>query len=350
MKSSTFLTTVSPRVLKEAPAGFRCKWQVEYLHRTVRDYFARPEIWLMLSKWAPEFDPYLSLCQALILEIKHLASEAASTSTLQEYMNAALMLASMASVGSRSTLIRLLDAANSITASLMRRGELSLAPLDSSLPPHHAPVFPLAIEFDLDFYVEHLLSNGHPVRSRKHFDSYISFAVEKQFPRTWASGNIQCLRDIQFYDLDACSVLCPVSSKSLRLLLRYGATFYDKRGEEPYLKHLRLKFAEVLFRATSGMDPNRLMGHWLAALEVLASFGADLSSFWDVLPNRKVVELDRTAPHLGVRLREVLKVGQEQQPAIDRNDWCSSPRMRALKKRKARRDAAGSAVKRVRGH
>jgi hypothetical protein len=339
------------RALKEVPAGLRCQWQVQYLHRTVRDYFAQPKIWLVLSKWAPGFDPYLSLCQAFILEIKHLQSGAASTSTPQECMNIALMLASMANVGSRPTLIIWLDAANSITASLMKRGELALTPLDFSLPTHHAPLFPLAIEFDLDFYVEHLLSNGHPATSRKHFNAYISFAIEKQFPKAWTSNGVQCLQNIRFEYGGIHDVRYPVSSKSLGLLLRYGATFHDRRGDEPYLKHLRLEFAEALFRVLSGTTPNEtLMEHWLAALEALASFGADLSSFWDVLPERKVKELDRTAPHLGTRLREMLKVEQEGQQPDNRNDWGDSPRIRALKKRKRRREAGGTDAKGVRGH
>ncbi len=337
--------SVFDRTSKEVPAGLRYKWQVQYLHRTVRDYFSRPEIWLMLSTWAPGFDPYLSLCQALILEVKYLALGDAPANTLQQCMNKALMLASMADIGSRQTLIGHLDAVNSITASLMKQGQVTLTPLDPSLPPHHAPLFPLAIEFDLDFYVGHLLSNGHPTTSRKHFDSYISFAIEKRFPETWVSTDVQCLRDIKVLDGQY-----PVSNKSLELLIRHGATFYDKRGEEPYLKHLRIEFAEVCFRVVSDMACNTLlMEYWLVALELLASLGADLSGFWSVIPKRKVAELDKLAPQLGTRLRDVLKVEEEDQPPPN-DGWSNSPRIRAREKRKKRRDAAAAAAKRVRGH
>ncbi|KAG4273757.1 hypothetical protein FPRO04_01398 [Fusarium proliferatum] len=327
----------------EVPAGLRYKWQVQYLHRTVRDFFSQPQIWSTLSESAPGFDPYLSLCRAFILEIKYLWSVDASTTILQQYINSAMMLASMADVRSRQTLIAHLDAANSIVASLQKKGSIALIPLDSLRTPQHAALFPIAIEFDLDFYVEHLLLKGHPVKSRKQFDPYISFGVEKQFPKTWYSGDVLCLKTIEVKD-----GYYPVSSQTLRLLVKNGATLYEKRNDEPYLKHLRLEFAETCCKVVSVIGGDvPLMERWLEVVELFISLGADPSFFWRILPERKVKELARLAPDLEVRLREVLKVTDDQ-PYSD--SPANSPRLGALEKLKRRRIAnlAAAAAKRTR--
>ncbi|KAL6409917.1 P-loop containing nucleoside triphosphate hydrolase [Ilyonectria robusta] len=337
-----------PSSAEEVPTAVRGKAHVQYLHRTVRDFFEKPTIWLMLSEWDPDFDPHLALTKAFILEVKYLSRADISTPLLQEFMIAVMMLARMTKTTSQATLIAYLNAANSVIHSMMRTSRPNLTPLDFSLPAGHAALLPMAIEFDLDNYVEHLLSRGHPATSRKHFDPYISFAIEKRFPKTlkkatWYPGNVRCLKDLKSSSNggfnEGLETQEPVSEKSLLLLVRNGASIHEKRGDEPYVKHLRFAFHDAFWQVMSVTKLNKpLLTFWLDVVELLVGLGAEPSFFWRVLPERKVEELKTKAPDFHARLCEVLAVRKNRDAKEDESR--PSPRLRALDKLKRRRSSA----------
>ena len=61
---------------------------VQYLHRTVKDYLERPDIWnRILLTTGHSFDPNVSLCRSFIVQIKMLTRESL---TLKNFWNLVL--------------------------------------------------------------------------------------------------------------------------------------------------------------------------------------------------------------------------------------------------------------------
>lgn len=162
------------------------------------------------------------------------------------------------------------------------------------------------------------------VPSRKHFRPYISFAIEKQIPEDSNGIHFEG-RKLNHYTL---------SRRCLTLLLNRGASVYEKQGEEPFWKYARLEVAEAcMVLASSAYGGDKQAFHrWMDAIEIMAEYGADISSVRDRIPERKLKDIDRLHPAEMKRLQEVLKMRDDfSMPHFE------SPRIRVMERLKRTR-------------
>jgi len=276
----------------------RNQCQVQYLHRTVKDFIEQKDTWNALTQSTPAFDPYVSLYKALVLEVKAFDFAALTVDNLREFVYKAMLYASVARPAGHPNLDLLLDSLNRFVSSLLKRQDIIFDPLDPRVPDGHSVLFPIAIQKDLDFWVKDLLDRGHPLPSPKHFKPYISFAIEKKTPE-FSIG----------IDYDGKRIdHCGVSKRRLRLLLSRGASLYEKQNDLPFWKYARLEVVEIcmVLAASSYGDSFR---RWMDAIEIMAEYGADIFSMQNLIPDRKLKEIERIRPEEIKRLREVLKMG-----------------------------------------
>ena len=89
--------------------------KVEFLHRTVKDFIAKPDIWTKLTAATRKnFDPNLALCQSYLLQLKTLHPEAMTREAfwdlVENYMHHAVLTAGI-NIVSQMTMLNELDRA-----------------------------------------------------------------------------------------------------------------------------------------------------------------------------------------------------------------------------------------------
>ena len=89
--------------------------KVEFLHRTVRDFIAKPDVWTrLMSATMREFDPNLALCRSYLLQLKTLQPESLTRDgfwdIVTSYMHHAV-LAADSTIGIHMTMLDELDRA-----------------------------------------------------------------------------------------------------------------------------------------------------------------------------------------------------------------------------------------------
>jgi hypothetical protein len=83
---------------------------VQYLHRTVKDYLERPDVWnRILSTTGHSFDPNVSLCRSFIVQIKTLARESLTLENFWNLVLPCMFYAAQAKSSSTRLLTELLD-------------------------------------------------------------------------------------------------------------------------------------------------------------------------------------------------------------------------------------------------
>lgn len=156
----------------------RVHWKVQYLHRTVKDFFGKPGIWKDLRRVTKaSFTPYSGLCRASILHLKTLCNVDLTLnnfwSCIANCLNYALLAKETAAVQ-----IRLLDEVDRTACELAARPESEVYQLmrsqtSTNLVDHHwtsirfsfvssCPFLHLMVLYDQHKYVQTKLSRMSP--------------------------------------------------------------------------------------------------------------------------------------------------------------------------------------------
>lgn len=202
---------------------------VQYLHRTVRDFIMRKDIWSHIRSSSGEtFDPFASLCQANALEISGLHLASTIPKDMDNLVSQTFSYACRADALSRTSLISIL---NAISQYVRNYGEeLCSSNLASHFhmafpqcPRGHSPLIPFAFRFDLHWWLKELIMAGHPSKVPRGFKPYLLQASE---------GPVRRVGDVQLPGTTTCPRQC------IRVLLESGAgqdDSYDGKSIVPRL-------------------------------------------------------------------------------------------------------------------
>jgi hypothetical protein len=203
--------TSLPRPLLRYSESMSCQRSstVQYLHRTVKDFVEKPDIWKeLVAVTASPFDPYVSLCKAYLLELKAYDLSVSPPGDLWSLISRALAYASKAIQNSHAVLIPHLDAINKVATTFSKHPKCISERVFPKMPPDHAMLIPLALHLDLYFWVEELVRRGHPLVPSRSLRSYMSTCS---------------------VDLPEWLGISPDNSRSIQLLRERGASNHLKR-------------------------------------------------------------------------------------------------------------------------
>jgi hypothetical protein len=199
--------------------------KVEYLHRTVKDFFERPDIWCFITNASDsDFNPNASLCRSYILQLKTLKLETILTSEtfLLDVVAWCLEYAEVVGRKDLDLHIRLLNAvdqAASVLASVVDdEGRFYVQRYSGRLDSHWATIVLGGEQTDtfLTF------------AARCHLFNYVQGTLKKSPPPKIDCTRLLCtvLSNYQlpfvFPDRSICSPMEP-DLRIIRLLLEYGA-------------------------------------------------------------------------------------------------------------------------------
>jgi hypothetical protein len=97
---------------------------VQYLHRTVKDFLARPDVWNSLLKASPiGYNPRLSICRGLVAQLKHMDPETLNKETFWGVVKLCIHYAKLDSGATENfvSLLKELDNSASKLANVCRR-------------------------------------------------------------------------------------------------------------------------------------------------------------------------------------------------------------------------------------
>jgi hypothetical protein len=236
---------------------------VQYLHRTVKDFVQKPEVWReILAMTIVPFDPYMFLCKGYLLEAKTTQLSLTLPKDLWRVITRALGYASKATTDSHASLIPLLDELNRVTtlhSNQLAHGSKKDFPTAIS---GHAILLPAALQLDLYFWVEELLNRGHPIIREKSEKPYILEALEFEETKSGLGW------------LDPESISSVPTFESLRLLLERGADPHEKHHGRKVWHHIQ----DLLMEKTS----SDVAKEWLALVGIFIPFGICLINSEDM--------------------------------------------------------------------
>lgn len=339
------------------PTFVRSQGKIQYLHRTVKDYIEAESSWNYLRKLAPNFNPHMSLCKAFLLEIK---SSDTTTFTIDDIRMLAYTAMQHASEAYREaddeTLISLLDTLNKLMTILLKAQNTTMNPQEPAMPDEYHLLFSTAIQLDLKFWVSELLDRGHPIQTPRNCKPYISYAIQRVTSdklgeiRIYDDGADRGNNAGSFHQFRGAYptgyIHKSISALCLQLLLDRGASIYEKQNNEPFWKYARFEVVEACMVLTSGHYPARscdVFERWMDALEIMADFGADLSSIFPLIPERKVKAMEESQPDEMARLRSVLRLQDDKERNLKSSGTVfESPRANAIERLKRRRFHRGA--------
>lgn len=311
---------------------------MQYLHRTVKDFIEQEHVWERIVQTSPAFDPYLSLCKAMVLEAKTWDPTRVLPRHLCNFVQLALRYASAASNNSHGMLIPLLDSLEKIVSARFQP-QFDWKHLDAKPEQrHHCLILPWALQLDLDFWVKHLLDHGHPVESREGFSSYLSFTMD---PGSFTDVDQELSRNARVLNGRK-----PVRERCLRLLLDRGASIYRRQGEEPLWKYVCFEIArccsilvshrpKAAYKRLSDeeiMNMKNDINHWVDAILILREHGIDISLLCRLIPKSTFARMRHSHGLDLTRLQTVLIVEAQALPGVS-----NSPRLLRLSKLNDRR-------------
>lgn len=255
---------------------------VQYLHRTVKDFVQKPEVWReILAMTMVPFDPYTILCKGYLIEAKTTQLSLTSPKDLWRVITRALGYASKATTESHASLIPLLDELNRVTtlhSNQLVQGSKKDFP---TAIPGHAILFPAALQLDLSFWVEELLNRGHPIIREKSEKPYILEALEFEETKSGLGW------------LDPESISSVPTFDSPRLLLERGADPHEKYRGRKVWHHIQDQLMEKI-----SSDAAK---EWLALVGIFIPFGVCLINSEDIDSTKSM------SPDEMTKIREFLR-------------------------------------------
>lgn len=282
----------------------RNKCNIRFLHRTVKDFIESWQIWDEIVKTSPDFDPYLHLCKAMVLQVKTWDTTMLPERHLRAFVKMGLVYASESTKRSHKTLIPLLDCLESCVYIMSTKLKVTWNHLEPRPLPGHRILLPWAIELDLSFWVQHLLDKGQPIESRAGLKSYLSFAIDQATIRDGDENN-DYLRTHIPPRSHILSYLTPIRKRCLKLLLERGISPYRRQDDEPFWKTLCFRIAQ------SCSDSNGeyyKLDYLLDVADIIKNYGADISLLGRVISWSEVCRLRHMKDSTKLRLCELLSV------------------------------------------
>jgi len=241
--------------------------QVQYLHRTVKDFIETEALWkdVILSA-TPGFDPHLSLLKALTLDITTWDRRTSSAEHLGASICEALCWASAVDPQNHQFAIEILDALDKVVGELERDIKVLRILPSLTLSPGQPHLLPIALRLNMDWWVRHLLSRGCPASPQHPFRPYTFFTVDK-------IPFVHCPKNLTPPALSKPSLEC------MRLLVDFGASIYERNEDEmPFWKHVRFEFRAACNKTAYtnlNSDEEQDFEYWSSIVEMLVRLGAD---------------------------------------------------------------------------
>lgn len=294
--------------------------EVDYLHRTAKDFIERPENWnkMVSVTKSTSFKPCISLLRSAVLLLKRLPDSNASITKFWASVRWCMILAASSDKTGDPSAIRLIDEVNHAASTLFEVHRGKFAPESGRRPPgafHKsftwvssepgnaetgANFISLAVKYDLVNYIRAKRNEGIDVTHDDNGRPMLDYAFFPEQPfyqeRAMASKNYKA-----------------PSIRMIQTLLEGGVNPNEWSDQAtPWLRALK-KLSE--FQGITGMDPqdhSRLTQQWYDIFSVFIEAGADpkgdynspkgsyareVFEFWDPVKAEALQKLIRKRQH-----------------------------------------------------
>jgi NACHT domain len=208
--------------------------KVAYLHRTVKDFLDKPDVWnKLLAASKPSFNPYRSLCSSFLLQLKCVHPDALTLSGFWDLVTWCIEYAAKIEAVTGDMQVRLLDELERVAAEL------------TSCPGPEDWTF-----LDLHTFNKRLHNNSHWTNTR------LPWILGSSFLHLAALCNLDKYVSIKlgpgcFYLPD------PNSTPLLDSAIADFNTFIDYK-DKPYCSTLQVPFRTIQILLEKGADPNHV--------------------------------------------------------------------------------------------